>query len=341
MPLISVIVPVYKVEQYLCRCVDSILAQTFSDFELILVDDGSPDRSGAMCDDYAAKDDRVRVIHKENGGLSSARNAGIDTAIGDYLMFVDSDDVIHPDCLRILVECVERSCAQIATGTFARFSSENVERDIIVEWNGKYTQKISTETLDMLFEDEVWLSGIVSACCKLFERHLFDNERFRVGRLFEDEFTVYKLYYKAKSIVFVDLDLYFYYINPNGITQNLTLEKRFDEYDAQWERLNFFAKQKLGTLYDKALMEFLHTAKWDLIACREGEEIVDPKRTIAFETQYETVFDLASARGILDFIRDYDYYVLAKPKKKLWWRFKRFVLLKKSRINNEKIRDGR
>ena len=102
MPTISVIVPVYRVEKYIRRCVDSILAQSFRDYELILVDDGSPDYSGAICDEYATRDPRIRVIHKENGGLSSARNVGIDAASGEYLFFMDSDDIIHPDTLRIL-----------------------------------------------------------------------------------------------------------------------------------------------------------------------------------------------------------------------------------------------
>ena len=106
--LLSIIVPVYKVESYLARCVDSILAQTVSDFELILVDDGSPDRCGAICDEYAARDPRVRVIHKENGGLSSARNAGIDIARGQWLGFVDSDDWITPDCYEKLLACAQR-----------------------------------------------------------------------------------------------------------------------------------------------------------------------------------------------------------------------------------------
>ena len=101
MPLISVIVPVYKVETYLPTCVDSILSQTFSDFELILVDDGSPDACGAMCDGYAREDSRIRVIHQKNGGLSAARNTGLDIAKGEYVTFVDSDDVIAPDCLQV------------------------------------------------------------------------------------------------------------------------------------------------------------------------------------------------------------------------------------------------
>ncbi len=329
MPTISVIVPVYKVEKYLHRCVDSIFAQTFTDFELILVDDGSPDRSGAMCDEYATKDARVRVIHKENGGLSDARNAGIDVAQGKYLFFVDSDDVIHPDCLNILLVVLRRTNAQIAGGGFARFEGDVPPEDLFAsEWDHECSCYTAEETLGMYFDGRESLHSVVSSCCKLYRKELFADVRFPVGRLFEDEFTVYKLYHKANVVTFVDMPLYFYFVNDSGITGTLTLQKRFDEYDAQWERLSFFAKHKLEALYDKALLEFLRTAKWDLITSRKGDEIVDPKRKIAFETQYETAFDLANARGILDFVRDYDYYVLAKPKKVLWWRIKRLMMKK-------------
>ena len=114
-PTISVIVPVYNVERYLARCIDSILAQTFMDFELILIDDGSPDNSGRICDEYAAKDARIRVFHQENGGVSSARNHGIDAALGEYVCFVDSDDLILPTYLETLFETITENDADIAT----------------------------------------------------------------------------------------------------------------------------------------------------------------------------------------------------------------------------------
>ena len=108
MPIISVIVPVYNVEKYLNRCIDSILAQTFSDFELLLIDDGSKDKSGEICDQYAEKDDRIKVLHKENGGASAARNTGIDHAVGEYIMFADSDDYIGRNMLESLLGLIER-----------------------------------------------------------------------------------------------------------------------------------------------------------------------------------------------------------------------------------------
>ena len=217
MPQISVIVPVYNVEKYIDRCVQSILGQTYSDFELILVDDGSPDNAPAMCDEWAAKDSRIRVIHKENGGLSSARNAGMEIAEGKYFHFVDSDDVIHPDCLRILMTCIQNTGAEIAMGRFTRFHEETVEENRFEPWNGKYVTRTNLETLDLLFVHSENLPALVSACGTMWHRRLFDDIRFPIGRLFEDEFTTYKLYYESNIVAFVDTVLYFYYENTNGM----------------------------------------------------------------------------------------------------------------------------
>ena len=128
MPQISVIVPVYKVEKYIHKCVDSILAQTFTDFELWLVDDGSPDHCGAICDEYAQIDTRVKVIHKKNGGLSDARNAALDVMNGKYIFFVDSDDWISEDALEIMYSALERTGAKVATGNIVSVREDGTEQ---------------------------------------------------------------------------------------------------------------------------------------------------------------------------------------------------------------------
>lgn len=325
MPVISVIVPVYRVEKYIRRCVDSILAQSFRDYELILVDDGSPDYSGVICNEYATRDPRIRVIHKENGGLSSARNAGIDAASGEYLFFMDSDDVIHPDTLGILYECIDKTGAEISVGEFTRFSKE--DSITFLPWDEKYTVLTNLEALNAFFDGRESLHSLVSACCKLIHRIMFDGIRFPVGRLFEDEFTTYKLYYHATKIVFCGATLYYYFVNDDGITRNLTIDKRFDEYDAQWERIEFFRKNGLDALLGKAAMTFLRTAQWDLIACRNESQTVNPEKKAQFEAQYTAAFQLAKEQHTLEFIRDYDYYVLAKPNMTLLWRIRRQIQL--------------
>ncbi len=327
MPQISVIIPVYKVEAYLRRCVDSILAQTFQDFELILVDDGSPDNCPAICDEYAAKDSRIRVIHQANGGLSAARNTGIDAAAAEYFLFCDSDDVLHPECLQILLSCIQKTGAKIALGEFDRFHEVAVTRDCFSAWDGTYMIKSNVETLNCLFDGRESLHSLVSSCGKLFRRDLFTDIRFPVGRLFEDEFTTYQLYYRAERIAFTGITLYYYFVNPNGITGTLSIQKRFDEYDAQWERMMFFQHMGLVDLLGKAAVSFLKTAQWDLIACRKGQEAVDPNRMAAFEKQYRDSFTIAKKRGMLSFLRDFDYYLLAYPQRCLFFRAKRKLLL--------------
>ncbi len=328
MPKISVIVPVYKVEQYLRRCVDSVLAQTLEDFELILVDDGSPDHSGEICEEYAAKDSRVRVIHKKNGGLSDARNAGIDVAKGDWLFFCDSDDVIHKDCLRILLCSLERAQAQIAVGAFQRFSGDMPTENYTTVWNETYTTVSSEQAMAMMFDPWAHTHNTVSACCKLFPRAMFDDVRFPVGRLFEDEFTVHKLYAKASKVALAEITLYFYYSNDESITGKLTLEQWIDEYDARYERMIFFEEHGFEKLYEQSLTEYLRWAQWDLIKCRKGNEAVALSKKQHFEQQFRDVFLRAKKRRIINIAEHLDYYMLAKPHLKLWWRIQRKLSVK-------------
>ena len=320
MPIISVVVPVYKVEKYLCRCVDSILAQTFTDFELILVDDGSPDNSGAMCDDYAAKDSRVRVIHKENGGLSDARNAGIEAAKGECLFFIDSDDMIHTDTLRILYESLTQGDAQISVGGFERFQGDTPERGQDVKWDNSKNVISSEEAMDMIFEPWKHKQNMVSSCCKLYCKDLFENVRFPLKRLFEDEFTVYKVYSKASRIAIVDMTLYFYFSNSDGITGTVTLNQWMDAYDARYEKMVFFGEYGYITLYKRALTEYLRWAQWDLIKCREGQEFVLAEKKCNFEKQFLDVFNRARKEKIINVRENIDYYLLAKPKWSMIWK---------------------
>lgn len=326
--MISVIVPVYKTEKYLDRCVYSIVVQTYSDYELILVDDGSPDNSGTMCDDWARKDKRIKVIHKSNGGLSSARNAGLDVATGEYVTFIDSDDVIHPEYLMYLHALCETNEADIALGRLKRFSTDEVEH-FEYESDQNTTLRTGIETLDCFFENEKEVSNYVSACCKLYRRELFDSIRFPVGRLFEDEFTTYKVYYRASKIVDSERVLYYYYVNDNSITRNLTLTKRCDEYDAQYGRIVFFSQNEMNSLHKQAVMRYLSTAQWDMI---EGNRLPKDKRNdriSSFQAQYRSVLQLAEKCKYVRFLDQYDYYVISYPKRVLLYRVIRQILMRK------------
>lgn len=224
-PTISVIVPVYKVEPYLRRCVDSILAQTFTDFELILVDDGSPDNCGAICDEYAARDERVRVIHQENSGVSSARNAGLDAAIGNYITFVDSDDEILPCFLQHAIDAAQNYQLDIYLAGFSLISQtgEDLSFQTISELRVSKTEKISPE----LFIELLQVSYITSCWAKLYSRALIASTRFDVNLCFgEDLRFIWTLLQKSQKIMASPETGYLYRETMTSATRGVpTMEK--------------------------------------------------------------------------------------------------------------------
>ena len=231
--LISVIIPVYKVEEYLCRCVDSVLAQTYGNLEIILVDDGSPDSCPAMCDAYAGQDARIRVIHQENAGLSGARNAGIDAARGQWLAFVDSDDYLAPDFL----ECLYRAC--VDTG-----SELSVCRWIYVR--GEAVLELGTGAVETCTGREMLHrmygpdgSCFVVAWNKLYHRSLFDGIRYPEGRIHEDEATTYRIFDRVKRAAVIDACMYGYFTGNDSITRGNFSKKRLDWAWAVHERILF------------------------------------------------------------------------------------------------------
>lgn len=229
MDRISVIVPIYKVEAYLDTCVRSITVQTYPHLEIILVDDGSPDRCGAMCDQWAAADPRIRVIHKPNGGLSDARNAGLAIATGKYVVFVDSDDRISPEYVELLYEAVRRTGAPMAACDLQAFYRDE---EISDAGSGAVSLRTAAEALQELMA-EVGVRAVVWN--KLYRADLLQGEQFPAGRHHEDEFFTYRLLHKAGQIAWVDRPLYFYRQRPGSIMQGFSL-KRLDALDAFLER---------------------------------------------------------------------------------------------------------
>ncbi|WP_410477473.1 glycosyltransferase family 2 protein [Paenibacillus sp. B2(2019)] len=224
-PKISIIVPVYKVEKYLKRCVDSILAQTYQDFELILVNDGTPDNCGIICDSFAAQDKRIRVIHKENGGLSSARNAGIEVAEGEYIGFVDSDDWITYDMFEYLLNLIEEyDCDVSSVSYILSKGEENIKQSKIeikcYEGNDSLHNYLFEGMSKRIADFPVWN--------KLYKRHLFNEIRFPEGQLYEDGATNFMLLKRARKYVKSNKISYFYFQDGASITrrgfQNKDLE---------------------------------------------------------------------------------------------------------------------
>ena len=238
---ISVIVPVYKVEEYLPACIDSILAQTHRDFQLILVDDGSPDRSGEICDEYAAKDSRIVVIHQENGGVSAARNAGLDWVFSNsesrWINWVDSDDLVSPVYLETLYRHAVTNDADItATGGFYFTADEDLNRtsDEIIS----VTSMTGRQCCHDYFNGDHFFMTVVWG--KLFRREMFRTVRFPVGRVHEDEAVAPILFYNAKKVVIVQSRLYGYRQREGSIMRESFSRKRFDLVVAQDEHIKYF-----------------------------------------------------------------------------------------------------
>lgn len=212
-PLISIVVPIYKVEEYLDNCITSILNQTYRNFELILVDDGSPDKCPQLCDQYAASLPYIKVIHKINGGLSDARNVGMDEAKGDYITFIDSDDYIHPYYLELLVRGVEETGANFSLIGFEQVYGTNVvqeiDKDTVVI--KKYTaEEALCQILYQKFHD-------VSASGILLPLELAKSFRFPLNKKFEDLYTTYQYFMKVRSVAFVYATAYYYLQRNDGI----------------------------------------------------------------------------------------------------------------------------
>lgn len=226
-PLVSVVVPIYNVEAYLQECVESILNQSYTNLEIILVDDESPDSCGEICERYKLLDSRVKVIHKKNGGLSDARNAGMRISTGELITFIDSDDYIAENFVAILFETIDRYDADIAVANMKRTSKRDEGG---VKRCGEIIQFEGEEALiRMLYGNPFG----TSACGKLFKKSLFDEIEFPVGKFSEDLFTIYKTILKSTKIVYVDFDGYFYYYRAEGsIVVSGFSEKHLEALDA-------------------------------------------------------------------------------------------------------------
>ncbi|MCE5175151.1 MAG: glycosyltransferase [Bacteroidales bacterium] len=251
MSKISIIVPVYNVEAYLDRCVQSLLNQTYHNLEIILVDDGSPDNSGKICDRYAEKDTRIRVIHKTNGGLSDARNVGIEMAIGDYLGFVDSDDFIHSEMYETLYLNLINSNADISICSYEKvYDGKIVANDL----RNEVSVMSNIEAIDHFFTFDS--ANFNAPWNKLYKTELFAGIKFPKGKTREDEYTIYKLIYKSKRIALSEKVMYYYFQNKGSIMHDKSLMIELDYADAMEDRIVFFADNKQSEFYKRTLIRY-------------------------------------------------------------------------------------
>ena len=245
--LISVIVPVYKVEKYIRKCVDSICGQTYPQLEIILVDDGSPDGCGDICEEYAARDPRVKVIHKKNGGLSDARNAGLDAAHGQYIGFVDGDDYIKPQMYETMLRRLKDTGADLAVCSWLAVDEQGdpmeerqppaPDRDMLM---GR------EEALGQLMGKN--LVSFVMAVNRLYRAGVLQGLRFPVGRIHEDEATAHHIYWRCKKVLFLREPQYYYVQHPGSIMNKTFSLKRLDAAEAFLDRAGFALEKGMEEL---------------------------------------------------------------------------------------------
>lgn len=250
-PKISVIIPIYKVEKYLHRCIDSVVNQTYKNLEIILVDDGSPDKCPKICDEYADKDSRIKVIHKSNGGLSDARNVGITSATGNYISFIDSDDYIAKDFFSTLFETMYSQNSDIVECSVVKFYENNhfdaYNDDFSI--NTYVTQDaLSALIAESQFRQHVWN--------KLYKSSLISGISFEVGKLNEDEFWTYQIFARAKRVTKINKTMYYYFQRESSIMGNTYNLRRLDALEGKAARQEFI-ENKFPELAVQAKIDFI------------------------------------------------------------------------------------
>lgn len=237
--LISVIVPVFNVETYLRDCVASICGQSYTNIEVLLIDDGSSDSSAKICDEFAEKDSRIRVVHKVNGGLSDARNVGLDLCIGNYICFVDSDDVIHKDYLKVLFNYIGN--ASVCMCYFERFFGDAPFQSVDI--HDVVVDKFTAEFVNKNLYDKKFDVNAIVAWNKLYKRDVWTDLRFPINRYHEDEFVIHQVLDHSESFHVVREVLYYYRIREGSITKVLNQKNITDSMDALKIRQNYYASR--------------------------------------------------------------------------------------------------
>ncbi len=253
MDLVSIIVPVYNVKPYLERCVNSLIKQSYSNLEIILVDDGANDGSGDVCDSLMHRDERIKVVHQENQGLSAARNTGIEEARGDYLCFVDSDDYVNHDYVKYLYDMCQINGADI--GICGHLITEKDDYSDTIDFSRPIEVYSRSEIFDRFYTD--MHGSIVIAWNKIYKKECIGNIRYDVGMIHEDEATTFKFLYNADKIAFGREVCYYYYSRPDSITGSAYSKRNLDILKAYENRVLFYKEHGEDKLYDRECQFYL------------------------------------------------------------------------------------
>ena len=274
MEKISVIVPVYNVEKYLHRCVDSLLSQSYTNIEIILINDGSADKSGEICDEYAKKDSRIRVMHQEYNGVADARNKGVAMATGDYIIFLDGDDEADNEYIGKLYKTLKENDLDIAQACLLRIRNGQPINKLDVKegvriFNGMEMQMKT-------FDRDRYFCNVV--CGKLFKKGLFEGLSFPYGRINEDESMIYLLTFRSKRVGIIDDYLYYYHYNGDSITEKKYNIHRLDAFYMLEEKFAFYKEQGLEDFANKTANEYF--SQMSIVFCHKKEEIADDYNAI-------------------------------------------------------------
>ncbi len=284
MEKVSIVVPIYNVEKYLNKCIDSIISQTYSNLEIILVDDESPDSCPTICEEYKKKDKRVKVIHQKNMGLSGARNTGIEMATGEYIMFQDSDDTIDSKCVETLYKLVKKDNTSISIcGRLYEFENGEKKCKYSDDFTKKYDLESAIEEMNSFYYFDM------SACGKLFNKQLFNDIRFPVGKLSEDYFIMYKLFLKSGYVSYTTKPMYNYLQRQNSISKNKKVNTQF--IDAAYEQMvdleNYSEEMKkiVHTAYASAYLTVIDTYINQKMKCpkkllKEAKNVIKQNKSI-------------------------------------------------------------
>lgn len=314
--IISVIVPIYKVEKYLNRCIDSIIGQTYTNLEIILVDDGSPDKCPKICDEWAKKDQRIKVIHKKNGGLSDARNAGMKIVTGDYIAFVDSDDWIHVQMYQRMVHLLEKTDADVCE---CNIKKANKKVDNIC-FSAKETGQVLTKleclygVIEQTVQPVVWN--------KIYRREIVDNLQFKKGKYNEDEFWTYLALDRITKMVQLDEELYYYFYREDSIINETYSLRRLDGLEARYKRMNYL--KKYPDIYGKAKRNLVFDCMYHY---QKGLSYLSKSEQYELRQRVEMYFKNISINKI-----DFKKYSI---KEKIWFLLGKISLKQTCRLRNK------
>ena len=305
-PLISVIVPIYNVEKYLARCVDSIVNQTYKNLEIILVDDGSPDRCPQMCDDYAEKDSRIKVVHKKNGGLSDARNAGMAVATGEYISFIDSDDYVSDDFFECLLDVMNKENSDIAECSVVKFYEDNRFDEFSDDLSVKtYDTQDAMSALiaENQFHQHVWN--------KLYKTELVKDIPYAVGKLNEDEFWTYQVFGRANKVSKLNKTMYYYFQRNSsimGVGYNI---RRLDALEGKANRQKYI-ENNFPDLSTQAKIDLYGSCMFAYQSVLKSMSGADKKKALELIRKYRKMYNLSFDEIKLADKSERKYFYLAK-----------------------------